>query len=122
MQKIKPQIMTQTSDLQQRKFLSAFCHISTFLSWLVVPFAIPLIVLFVTDDEIVQQNAKEAINYYISFLVYYAVCGLLIFVVIGIPLIILVAIADYVLPIMATVHCLTNLRKAYHYPFIFRLI
>ncbi|TAG95268.1 MAG: DUF4870 domain-containing protein [Oscillatoriales cyanobacterium] len=114
--------MTELPDLQKRKLLSALCHLSTLLSWAIVPFAVPIIVLCVSDDEIIQQNAKEAINYYVSFILYYSICFLLLFVVIGFPLLILVIIADYVLPIMAIVHCLTNLSKPYHYPFIFRVV
>lgn len=114
--------MTQLPDLQKRKLLSALCHCSTLLSWAIFPFAVPIIVLCVCDDEIVQENAKEAINYYISFLVYYAVCFLLMFVAIGFPLLVLTIVADYVLPIIAIVHCLTNLSKSYRYPFIFRLM
>lgn len=114
--------MTDLPDLQKRKLLSALCHCSTLLSWAIVPFAVPIIVLCVSDDEITQQNAKEAINYYISFLLYYGICFLLMFLIIGFPLLVLTIVADYVLPIMAIVHCLTNLSKAYRYPFIFRLV
>ncbi|NJM60512.1 MAG: DUF4870 domain-containing protein [Oscillatoriales cyanobacterium RU_3_3] len=114
--------MDELPDLQKRKLLSALCHVSTFLSWFVIPVAVPIVVLCVSDDPVVQENAKEAINYYISFVLFYVISGVLVFGLIGIPLLVLTIVADYVLPIMAIVHCLTNLSKPYHYPFIFRLV
>ena len=114
--------MDELPDLQKRKLLSALCHVSTFLSWFIIPVAVPIVVLCVSDDPIVRENAKEAVNYYISFILYYAIGALLLLALIGIPLLVLTAVADYVLPIMAIVHCLTNLSKPYRYPFIFRLV
>ena len=112
-------------DIQKRKLLSTLCHVSTFSSWLIVPLVIPIIVICISEDEITIENAKEAINFHISFAIYYASLILSFFLIIGfvlIPVLVLVIIADYVLPIIAIVNCVTRLDKPYRYPFIFRLV
>ncbi|MEQ8468140.1 MAG: hypothetical protein RIC07_31775 [Coleofasciculus sp. E1-EBD-02] len=42
--------MTNQHDFDQRKLLSALCHGSIFLSSVVISVAIPIVILFVTDD------------------------------------------------------------------------
>ncbi|MBE7384021.1 MAG: DUF4870 domain-containing protein [Leptolyngbya sp. SIO1E4] len=117
--------MTQFSNLQKRKLLSTLCHLSTFLNWFIIPLIVPIIVLCISDDEITQKNATEAINFYISFIFYYTLFLISIFSLIGLvflPFVIPLIIADYLLPIIAIVHCSTHLNKAYRYPFIIRIV
>ncbi|MEO1149109.1 MAG: DUF4870 domain-containing protein, partial [Cyanobacteria bacterium J06638_22] len=104
---------------------STLCHLSTFLNWLIIPLIIPIIVICISEDEITIENAKEAINFHISFVLYYVFIILSFFLIIGfllLPVLILLIIADYILPIIAIVNCTTRLNKPYRYPFIFRLV
>jgi uncharacterized protein len=113
---------SELNDLQTRKLLSALCHVSTFLTWFVAPFVIPIVILCVSTDSVVQANAKEAINYYISFLIYYTIAIILCFVLIGFVLLIPLVILDFILPIVAIVKTLENPDRVYRYPSIFRFL
>ncbi len=109
-------------NLEQRKLLSALCHGAIFLSSLVISIAIPIGILFITNDPIVKDNAKESLNFHINLYIYAFIFGLLCFVLIGIPLLIILGIVSFIMPIIALVKVLENPDKPYRYPFIFRLL
>ena len=108
-------------ELEQRKLLSALCHGAIFLSSLLVSVAVPIAILFITNDSIVKENAKESLNFHINLYIYAFIFTLLIFVFIGIPLLIILGIASLVMPIIALIKVLDNPSEPYRYPFIFRL-
>jgi uncharacterized protein len=107
-------------DLARRKLLSALTHGAIFFSSLGVSIAVPIVILLISNDPIVQANARESLNFHINTYIYAFIFWLLIFVLIGFPLLILLAIATFVLPIMAIVKVLSNPNQAYRYPFLFR--
>jgi hypothetical protein len=109
-------------DLAQRKLLSALCHGAIFFSSLLVSIGIPIVVLLITDDPVIRENAKESINFHINLYLYAVIFGILVLVAIGIPLLIMLGIASILLPIVAIVHCATVTDKPYRYPFIFRIV
>jgi uncharacterized protein len=109
-------------DFAQRKLLSALCHGSIFFSSLIVSIGIPIAILFISEDPIVKENAKEAINFHINLYLYATLFALLILVAIGIPLLVLLGVASFVMPIIAIVHTLSEPNKPYRYPFIWRLL
>ncbi|KAM3113022.1 DUF4870 domain-containing protein [Phormidesmis sp. 146-33] len=109
-------------DVAQRKLLSAVCHGSIFLSSLIVAIGIPIAILLVSEDPVVKENAKEAINFHINLYIYGILFSLLIFVLIGIPLLVLLAVASFVMPIIAIVDVASTPNRPYRYPFIWRLL
>ncbi|MBD2036799.1 DUF4870 domain-containing protein [Leptolyngbya sp. FACHB-321] len=109
-------------DFSQRKLLSAACHGAIFFSSTIVSIGIPIAILVVSDDPVVKENAKESINFHINLYIYGIIFALLILVAIGIPLLILLAIASFLLPIIAIVRVATDPQKPYRYPFILRLL
>lgn len=60
----------QASDLDKRKLLSALAHGSIFVSGLMISIAIPIALLFISDDAVVKDNAKEAINFHFNVWLY----------------------------------------------------
>ncbi|MBE9203830.1 DUF4870 domain-containing protein [Synechocystis sp. PCC 7339] len=93
-------------------------HLSTFAGYL-VPFGniiAPLVVWLMKKDELefVNDQAKEALNFQISILIYVIVSGVLILLLIGIPLLIAVLVFDLVVTIMAAVKANEGIR--YRYP------
>lgn len=114
----------QNSD--QRKLLSALCHGSIFLSSLLVSIGIPVAILLISEDAIVKENAREAINFHINLYLYAALAGVLAVTVIGIPIAIVLGIAlfaaSFVMPILAIVSVLGSFDRPYRYPFIWRLV
>lgn len=112
-------------DTDKRKLLSALSHASLFVSALIVSISIPIAVLFVSDDPIVKENAKEAINFHINVWFYGGIIGVLAFLTFGLLGIILGPIWLVVhvgLSIWAIVHCLGVPDQPFRYPFIFRLV
>lgn len=109
-------------ELDQRKLLSVLCHGAVFLSSLVVSIGVPIAVLLISNDPVVQENARESINFHINLYIYAAIFIVLIFVAIGIPLLVLLGIVSILMPIIAIVHCATHPNQPYRYPLIWRLV
>ncbi|HEY9616805.1 MAG TPA: DUF4870 domain-containing protein [Microcoleaceae cyanobacterium] len=109
-------------DLDKRKLLSGLCHGSIFISLLGVSIGIPLAILFVSEDPVVKDNAKEALNFHFNVWLYGTIFGILAFVLIGIPLLAILQIVNIVLPVIAILHTLSKPNDPYRYPFIFRLL
>lgn len=109
-------------DAQQRKLLSALCHGAIFFSSMVVSIAIPLVILFITEDSVVKANARESLNFHINLYIYGVIAGLLTIILIGIPLLFALGLISFVMPIIALVQVLNSPDVPYRYPFIFRLV
>ena len=109
-------------DADQRKLLSALCHGAIFFSSTVVSVAVPIVILFTTQDSVVKANARESLNFHINLYIYGLVAGMLTIILIGIPLLFALAIISFVMPIIALVQVLSTPETPYRYPFIFRLI
>jgi hypothetical protein len=114
--------MYEVYDVDKRKLLSALAHGSIFLSSLIVSVGIPIAILFVSDDPLVKDNAREAINFHFNVWLYELIFGLLCFVLIGFPLLAILFIVHWTLPILAIIHSLSKPDQPYRYPFIFRLL
>jgi hypothetical protein len=117
--------MQANSDLDKRKLLSAGCHASIFISALIASIGIPIGIFFVSEDPIVKENAKEAINFHFNVWLYGGIITFLSFITFGLLGFILGPIwfiYHWGLSIWAIVHCLNNPEQAFRYPFIFRLV
>ena len=109
-------------DTDKRKLLSALAHGSIFFSLLGVSVGIPIAILFVSDDPVVKENAKEALNFHLNVWLYGIIFGVLTIVLIGFLLLGILQLVNVVLPILAILQALSNPDQAYRYPFIFRLL
>ncbi|TBR57834.1 DUF4870 domain-containing protein [Mastigocladus laminosus UU774] len=109
-------------DLDQRKLLSALSHGAIFFSSLIVSIGIPIAILYISNDPIVKENAKESLNFHINLYIYAVIFGLLSIILIGIPFLIGLLIISFIMPIIAVVRVLSEPNIPYRYPFIFRLI
>jgi uncharacterized protein len=114
----------------KRKLFSLLCHGSIFLSFLVIPSAIPLAILILFDDPIIKATAKETLNYHFNIWLYGAITGgLVVFftaLIITIPLAwivgLLFAVFHWLPPIFGFLATLNNPNETYRYPFIWRLL
>lgn len=112
-------------DLDKRKLLSAGSHASIFISALIASIGIPVAIFFVSEDPVVKENAKEAINFHFNVWLIGAVIAVLSFVTFGLLGFILSPIwllYHWGFSIWAITHCLTKPESAFRYPFIFRLL
>jgi uncharacterized Tic20 family protein len=101
------------------KIWSILSHLSAILG---VGIVLPLVVYLAMrqESEYVAENAREALNFHISVLIYGLVCVLLLFVVIGFPLLIALGIAAFVLAIIGAVKASNG--ECYRYPLTLRLV
>lgn len=113
-------------DPDKRKLLSLLSHGSIFFGSLAVLIGVPLVVLFVSDDPVVKDNAKEALNFHLNVWLYGGILFVLWASIIGIPLAFLLAIPffafQWILPIFAILHVIGSSEQPYRYPFIFRIV
>lgn len=111
-----------TEEIDKRKLLSALAHGSIFFSALVVSVGVPIVILFITEDEITKENAKEALNFQLNLFVYGIVFAILTVILIGFVLLGILGIISFVMPIISIIQVLNNPETVYKYPFIFRVI
>jgi FtsH-binding integral membrane protein len=112
-------------DADKRKLLSLLSHGAIFFSTTLVSIGIPLAILFVSDDPVVKDNAKESINFHLNVWAWGAVIVALSFLTFGLLGFIL-APAGYVLHWGLTAFALLkvfgNPDRPFEYPFIFRVL
>jgi uncharacterized Tic20 family protein len=111
-----------SQNLEKNRILSALCHGSIFFTSVLVGIAIPIIILVLNDDQVVQSNAKESLNFQLNVWIYGFITAILCFVIIGWFLLPLVILMSIIFPIIAIVKTLGNPHKVYRYPFILRLL
>ena len=101
------------------KIWSMLSHLSALLG---VGFVLPLVVYLAmrNESEYVAKNAREALNFHISVLIYGLCCIRLVFILIGIPLLIVLGLGSLVLAIIATVKASDG--QCYRYPLTLRLV
>jgi hypothetical protein len=114
--------MQSAYDPDKRKLLNALSHGSIFFNALVLAIGIPIAILFIFEDPVVKDSAKEAINFHINMFVYWVIFTILAFVLIGLPFLFVLGIVNVVMPIIAIVSSITNPDKVFRYPFILRLL
>ena len=101
------------------KIWSMLSHLSALLG---VGFVLPLVVYLAMrrESEYVAANAREALNFHISVLIYSLCCIPLVFILIGIPLLIVLGLGSLVLAIIATIKASNG--QCYRYPLTLRLV
>ena len=101
------------------KIWSMLSHLSALLG---VGFLLPLVVYLAMrkESEYVATNAREALNFHITVLIYGLCCIPLVFILIGIPLLIVLGLGSLVLAIIATVKASDG--QCYRYPLTLRLV
>lgn len=115
--------MQSSYDTDKRKLLSALCHASIFLSATVVSVAVPIGILFISDDAVVKANAKESLNFHLNVWLYGIIIGILSIVTFGLAgwvLFPIWTVLHWGLSAWAVYQCVQKPETAVHYPFIFR--
>ncbi len=111
-------------DTDKRKLLSALCHGAIFFSTSFVSVGVPIAILFVSEDPVVKENAKEAINFHFNVWLYGSIIAVLVFISFGllIPLAGIGYLLHWGLTIWALVNIFSDPDRSFRYPFIFRII
>ena len=98
--------------------LAALPHVGALLGLGLI--VLPVILLFAASDEFVRANAREALNFHITIVIYLIVSFALCLVFIGFVLLIALAIFVFVASIIATVKASEG--QLYRYPMTIRMI
>lgn len=92
---------------QQTKLWGMILHLSTFSGFQVpiVGLVAPIIIWQLKKDELPELDAhgKNAVNWMISYAIYFAICSILTLAIIGIPLLIALIVVGVVFPIVAAI-------------------
>ena len=101
------------------KIWSMLSHLSALLG---VGFVLPLVVYIAMrkESEYVATNAREALNFHISVLIYAVCCIPLVFILAGIPLLLVLGLGSLVLAIIATIKASDG--QCFRYPLTLRLV
>jgi uncharacterized Tic20 family protein len=109
-----------------RKLLRSACHGAALASWSVVILGIPIAALLISDDPLVRDSAKEAINFSVSMYLWTAICVGLLFTLIGIPAAIvgfmIFGFVSIVFPVIGIVSVCADPERRFRYPFTIRFL
>ena len=110
---------------KQERTWAIFCHLSSFVAFIGVPFGNilgPLVIWLVKKGEmpLVDEEGKESLNFQISMTIYTAVAFILCFVAIGFLLIVPIILGNIIFVIIASVK--TSNGEKFHYPCTIRFI
>ena len=110
---------TALSPTGTEKIWSILSHLSCMFG---VGIILPLVVYLAMkgDSEYVRENAREALNFHLSLLIYCICCIPLVFIIIGVPLLLLIALVSFILAIVAAVKAADG--GCYRYPMTIRLV
>ncbi|MEM9150046.1 MAG: DUF4870 domain-containing protein [Cyanobacteria bacterium P01_F01_bin.3] len=112
--------MEATFDPDKRKLFSIISHGSIFFSQLLFSAGLPFALLFFSDDPVVKDNAREALNFHFNMWLYSVLLIIPAALLIGLPLVALLGLVQVIMPIFAILSSVSDPDKAYRYPFIFR--
>jgi uncharacterized Tic20 family protein len=103
------------------KIWSILSHLSLLVTP-VVGIVLPLVVYLAMrhESEYLARNAKEALNFHLSLLIYGLCCIPLMFIIIGFPMLILLWLVSVILAIVAAVKASDG--GCYHYPLTLPLV
>ena len=102
--------------------LAMLSHLSAFVAFVGIPSLIGPLVLWLLnrDDPYVEVQAKDALNFNISFLLYGLVAAISIILLIGIIVLPAVVVTWFVLVIVASVKAANG--EDYRYPFTIQFV
>ena len=111
--------VTPSNVDSSHRLLAILCHAATFIG---APILIPLIVYLVSKDDrnTVPVHAAEAFNFHLSFTLWALLCVPFVFIGIGALMLGILAIATFVLTIIAIVKAAND--EIYRYPLTLRLL
>lgn len=94
------------------------CHLSGFCGY-IIPFGniiAPIVIWSVKKEEfeMVDQHGKEAVNFQISFTIWFFVAGIFVLLLIGIPILVALALIHVVFMVIAALKADNG--ELYHYP------
>jgi len=107
---------TMTKGDNSGKVLAILAHILG----LFTSFIGALVIYLIAEDSFAKENAKEALNWQISLIIYMIISAILIFVIIGLALLVILGILNLVFCIYAAIKASDE--EVWKYPASIRFI
>ena len=106
----------------QSRNLATLSHLSAFITFVGVPSMVGPLVMWLVhrDDPFVEEQAKDALNFNISFLIYGVAAAFSIVLLVGLIALPVVVVTWFVLVIVAAVKASRG--EDYQYPFTIRFV
>lgn len=106
----------------QSRNLAALSHLSAFITFVGIPSLVGPLVMWLLnrDDPFVEEQAKDALNFNISFLIFGVVAAFSIILLVGLVALPVVLVTWFVLVIVAAVKASNG--EDYRYPFTIRFV
>lgn len=105
-----PRTKWNQQTVDSGRMMAMVTHLLALVTWLIGP----LVVLFVSDNDFVVQNAKNAVMWQLMLVIYSILAGILVFIGIGILLLMALWLLNLVFIVIATVKA--NDGVAWQYP------
>ena len=106
----------------QSRNLATLSHLSAFITFVGIPSLVGPLVMWLLnrDDPYVEEQAKDALNFNISFLIYGVAAAISIILLVGLIALPVVLVTWFVLVIVAAVKASNG--EDYRYPFTIRFV
>ena len=106
----------------QSRNLATLSHLSAFITFVGIPSLVGPLVMWLVhrDDPFVEEQAKDALNFNISFLIYGVAAAFSIVLLVGLIALPVVLVTWFVLVIVAAVKASRG--EDYQYPFTIRFV
>ena len=115
-----PSPPAETEASSDDRNVAMLTHLSGFILSVIVPLIVWLMHKDRADKAYLVKEAKEALNFQITVLIGYVICGVLAVILIGALLAWLLWLANLILCIIAAVK--VSSEGSYRYPFALRLV
>lgn len=117
-----PAVQNRAERSSESRTWGVVGHLSAFIAFVGIPSLIgPLVVMLVQrDDDYATRQAREALNFNLSFTIYAIVAGFSILLLVGILLLPAVMVTWFVLVIVASMEASNG--REYRYPLTMRFI
>ncbi|MDX2230737.1 MAG: DUF4870 domain-containing protein [Leptolyngbyaceae cyanobacterium bins.349] len=122
---LPPPLWEYGTEEDTRRWLSMLAHGSFFFASTGASVIVPIVLLAVSQDGVIQKNAKEVLNLQISLLIYGLILLILIIVVLherGIILLFVLPFLIILFPLIAIIHCLKRPNVPFTYPLIIHFL
>lgn len=114
------------NENSKRKILRVSCHAAALCNWTLVILGVPLAAVLLSDDPLVRDSAKEALNFTLTMFLATAISVALICTIIGIPAgligLAFFGIVNTIFPLVAMVSVCVAPESPYRYPCTIRFI
>jgi len=108
--------------MNENKLLSVLSHVACLFTSAILSIIVPIVLLWMAQDDVTKANAREAINFQISMFIYAIIGFVLAFVGVGFLILFVLAFWSIIAPLIKIIQVLNNPAQPARYGFITRFV